>query len=196
MFDFFYHIVSSRTRFGSSFFFPKGVLIFFTTRRHPELDSESHFYFFQKVFDFFLFYFFFISIFFIKIITTSSKGKEPARSPKPAVSCEDFFFTRWDLFWCDSGSPLPVSPRRSGAKLGRFAWGNPLLLRICLLQKLKWVALATNKSVWGIFVWRKKILVLYWNKEMPKFIWSSPRTVTKPPVSQLGRLYFFYSITF
>ena len=38
------------------------------------------------VFDFFLFYHFFISIFFIKIITTSSKGKEPARSPKPAVS--------------------------------------------------------------------------------------------------------------
>ena len=37
------------------------------------------------VFDFFLFYHFFISIFFIKIITTSSKGKEPARSPKTAV---------------------------------------------------------------------------------------------------------------
>ena len=33
-----------------------------------------------------LFYHFFVFTFFIKIITTSSKGRETARSPKPAVS--------------------------------------------------------------------------------------------------------------
>ena len=112
-----------------TFIFSKRILIlFFITLCHPELVLGSLFTFFFKI----VFESFFLSLLyfyiFIKITTTSSKGKKLARSPKPAVSCEDFFFTRWDLFWCDSGSPLPISPRRSGAKLGRFAWGNPLLL--------------------------------------------------------------------
>ena len=74
-------------RVSGSHFFSKGVLIlFFITPRHPELDSGSHFYFFKIVFDFFSFLSLLYFYFFIKIITTSSKGKEPARSPKPAVS--------------------------------------------------------------------------------------------------------------
>ena len=73
------------------------------------VSCEQIWVFFQTMFDFFLshcvipnsfrdltfifskgvlnlFYHFFVFILFIKIITTSSKGKEPARSPKPAVS--------------------------------------------------------------------------------------------------------------
>ena len=76
-------------------FFFKRCLIFFITLCHPERCassyalasknvSGSHFYFFKRGFKSFLsllcFYFF------IKIITTSSKGRETARSPKPAVS--------------------------------------------------------------------------------------------------------------
>ena len=75
-------------------FFFKRCLIFFITLCHPERCassyalasknvSGSHFYFFKRGFKSFLsllcFYFF------IKIITTSAKGREPARSPKPAV---------------------------------------------------------------------------------------------------------------
>ena len=96
IFDFFYHTTSSRTLrffirtcfeewFGISFFFQKGFWFFFLSR-HVILNLiQDLFLFFQKVFDFSflsLLYFYF----FIKIITTSSKGKEPARSPKPAVS--------------------------------------------------------------------------------------------------------------
>ena len=73
-------------------------------------------FFFQTMFDFFLshcvipnsfrdltfifskgvlnlFYHFFVFTFFIKIITTSSKGKEPARSPKPAVL--NLIYSQW-----------------------------------------------------------------------------------------------------
>ena len=117
--------------------------------------------FFQKVFDSFFFISSLFLFFFIKIIITSPRGRNQLRVRSPQ-------FWIWVIysgyiFPCDSGSPLPVSPRRSGAKLGRFAWGNPLLLtpplslgtaqdsvlRTCLLQK--WVALATNKSVWHYF---------------------------------------------
>ena len=71
---FFYHIVSSWTWFRISLLF------------------------FQTMFDFF--YHFFVFTFFIKIITTSSKGRETARSPKPAVS-------------------LPLNPSFFGHGLGR-----------------------------------------------------------------------------
>ena len=60
-------------------------IFLFITPRHPELDSGSHFYFFQKGF-----WFFFLSLlyfyFFHKNYYHFTKGKEPARSPKPAVS--------------------------------------------------------------------------------------------------------------
>ena len=69
---------------GSHFIFSKWFLIlFFITPRHPELDSGSHF--FSK---WFLIFFFFITslfLFFYKNYYYFTKGKEPARSPKPAV---------------------------------------------------------------------------------------------------------------
>ena len=78
------HCVIPELDSGSHFIFSKIIFDFFTTPRHPELDSGSLFIFSKS------FWFFFLSLlcfyFFIKIITTSSKGKEPARSPKPAVS--------------------------------------------------------------------------------------------------------------
>ena len=66
-----------------------------------------------------LFYYFFVFTFFIKIITTSSKGRETARSPKPAVS-------------------LPLNPTLLGHGLGLCPKN---------LHASKWVALAANKSV-------------------------------------------------
>ena len=64
--------------------------------------------FFQTMFDFF--YHFFVFTFFIKIITTSSKGKETARSPKPAVS-------------------LPLNPSFFGHGLG-LCPKNPLISEV------------------------------------------------------------------
>ena len=60
-------------------------MIFFTTRRHPELDSGSTFIF-SKSFWFFSFLFLLYFYFFHKNYYHITKGKEPAQSPKPAVS--------------------------------------------------------------------------------------------------------------
>ena len=83
------------------------ICVFFITPRHPELDSGSHFYFSNDVW-------FFLSLlcfyFFIKIITTSSKERETARSPKPAVS-------------------LPLNPSFFGHGLGRRP-KNPLISEV------------------------------------------------------------------
>ena len=60
-------------------------IFLFITPRHPELDSGSHFYFFKNCF----WFFFFITslfLFFHKNYYHFTKGKEPAQSPKPAVS--------------------------------------------------------------------------------------------------------------
>ena len=124
--------------------------------------------FFSKSFWFFSFLFLLYFYFFHKNYYHITKGKEPARSPKPAVS-------------------LPLNPSLLGHGSG---------LRPKNLPPSEVSSVSYEQIRVGIIVWRKKTLVLYWNKETPKFIWSSPRTVTKPPVSQLGRLYFFYSITF
>ena len=149
----------ANTSYGDfSNFFQNSFWFFFITSFHPERcassyalasknDSGSHFIFSKRIL-IFLFITSLFLFFFIKIIITSLRGRNQLRVRSPLFPVR-IFFTRWDLFWCDSGSPLPVSPRRSGAKLGRFAWGNPLLLRTCLLQK--WVALATNKSAWHYF---------------------------------------------
>ena len=144
-------------------------MIFFTTRRHPELDSGSTFIF-SKSFWFFSFLFLLYFYFFHKNYYHITKGKEPAQSPKPAVS-------------------LPLNPSLLVHGLRRCLKNLPA-------SEIEVSSVSCEQICVGIFVWRKKTLVLYWNKETPKFIWSSPRTVTKPPVSQLGRLYFFYSITF
>ena len=62
---------------------------------------------------------------------------EPAQSPKPAVSCEDFF-PRVEIYSGVTRARLSRSrSQRSGAKLGRFAWGNPLLLGHGLRRCLK-----------------------------------------------------------
>ena len=61
-------------------------MIFFTTPRHPELISGSHFYFFKNGFWFFSFLFLLYFYFFHKNYYHFTNGKEPARSPKPAVS--------------------------------------------------------------------------------------------------------------
>ena len=113
------------------------------------LASKS---FFSNNVWFFLFLLLLCFYFFIKIITTPIRWRNQLRVRSPQfwiwVIHSDYIFPS------DSGSLLPSSPRRSGAKLGRFAWGNPLLLghglRRCLknLPTSKWVALATNKSVW------------------------------------------------
>ena len=89
-------------------FFSNNVWFFFTLC-HPERDSGSHFYFFKKDFDSFFYHttsswtwfrisFYFFKKFLIFLFITSlflffhknyyhfTKGKEPARSPKPAVS--------------------------------------------------------------------------------------------------------------
>ena len=82
MFDFFYHIVSSRTRFGISFFFQKGFWFFLP--HHVILNLIQDLTFFQKGF-----WIFFLSLlcfyFFHKNYYHFTKRKEPARSPKPAV---------------------------------------------------------------------------------------------------------------
>ena len=83
MFDFFYHIVSSRTRFGISLFSSNDVWFFLSHHVILNLIQDLTFIFSNDVW---FFYHFFVFILFIKIITTSSKGKETARSPKPAVS--------------------------------------------------------------------------------------------------------------
>ena len=67
------------------FFFKQCLIFLFITSCHPERDSGSHFIF-KKFLILFLFITSLFLFFFIKIITTSSKGKEPAQSPKPAVS--------------------------------------------------------------------------------------------------------------
>ena len=109
------------------FIFSKRILIlFFITPRHPKLDSGSLFIFFKKDFDSFFLSLLYFYIF-IKITTTSLRGRNQLRVRSP-------LFWIWVIysgyiFPYDSGSPLPVSPRRSGAKLGRFTCGNPLLLK-------------------------------------------------------------------
>ena len=60
-------------------------IFFFITPRHPELDSGSTFIF-SKGFWFFFFLFLLCFYFFHKNYYYFTKGKEPARSPKPAVS--------------------------------------------------------------------------------------------------------------
>ena len=97
MFDFFYYIVSSWT------------LRFFVRTCFEEWFRISLLFFLSLL----CFYFF------IKIITTSSKGRETARSPKPAVS-------------------LPLNPSLFGHGLG-LCPKNP--------HASKWAALAANKSV-------------------------------------------------
>ena len=109
-------------------------------------------------------------LFFHKNYYYFTKGKEPARSPKPAVS-------------------FPLNPFLFGHGLGHRPKNPPA-------SEIEVSSVSCEQICVGIFVWRKKTLVLYWNKETPKFIWSSPRTVTKPPVSQLGRLYFFTQLHF
>ena len=84
--------------------------------------------FFQTMFDFF--YHFFVFTFFIKIITTSSKGRETARSPKPSVS-------------------LPLNPSLFGHGLGLCPKN---------LHASKWVALATNKSGWHKKLFYKSVV--------------------------------------
>ena len=124
-------------------------------------------FFSKRIFD----SFFFISslfLFFHKNYYHFTKGKEPAQSPKPAVS-------------------LPLNP----SLLGHGSGLRPKNLPTSEVSSVSYEQIRV-----GIIVWRKKTLVLYWNKETPKFIWSSPRTVTKPPVSQLGRLYFFTQLHF
>ena len=91
---------------------------FFITPCHPELVSGSHF-FFKKIL---IFLFFITSLFllFHKNYYHFTKGKEPAQSPKPAVS-------------------FPLNPFHLGHGLGCYPKNPPTS---------KWVALATNKSVW------------------------------------------------
>ena len=116
--DFFFHVgrIFFQTMFDfffGAYFFSKGFFI------------SSLFLFFSKGFWFFFFLkFFFFSIFFTKIIITSHRKGDYLRVRSPIV----WFIHSGYIFTNDSGSLLPVSPRRSGAKLGRFAWGNPLLL--------------------------------------------------------------------
>ena len=67
-------------------FFFKQCLIFFITPRHPELVSGSHFIFSKIIFDSFSFLSLLYFYFFHKNYYHFTKGKKPARSPKPAVS--------------------------------------------------------------------------------------------------------------
>ena len=107
MFDFFYHIVSSRTRFGISLFSSNDVWFFLSHHVILNLIQDLTFIFSNDVW---FFYHFFVFILFIKIITTSSKGKETARSPKPAVS-------------------LPLNPSLFGHGLG-LCPKNPLISEV------------------------------------------------------------------
>ena len=114
---------------SESFFSNNVWFFFFITPRHPERcassyalasknDSGSHF--FSK--SFWLFFFFITSLFllFHKNYYHFTKGKKPAQSPKPAVS-------------------FPLNPFLLGHGLGFYPKNPPTS---------KWVALATNKSVW------------------------------------------------
>ena len=67
-----------------TFIFSKMLFDFFTTPRHPELVSGSHFFSKRVLILFFLSLLYFY--FFHKNYYHFTKGKEPARSPKPAVS--------------------------------------------------------------------------------------------------------------
>ena len=86
MFDFFYHAMSFWTWFRISLLFFSKSFWFSFLPHHVILNLIQDLIFFSKSFWFFFFLFLPYFYFFIKIITTSSKGKEPARSPKPAVS--------------------------------------------------------------------------------------------------------------
>ena len=111
---------------GFWFFLPHGVIL--------NLIQDLTFIF-SKSFWFFFFLFLPYFYFFIKIIITSLRGRNQleVRSPRFWI----WVIYSGYIFPYDSGSPLPVSPRRSGAKLGRFAWGNPLLLGHGLRRCLK-----------------------------------------------------------
>ena len=86
----FFHIVLSRTRFGSSFLFFQHIMSSWTLRFFVRTCFEEwfriSFLFFQKVFDSFFFLFLLCFYFFHKNYYHITKGKEPAQSPKPAVS--------------------------------------------------------------------------------------------------------------
>ena len=86
---FFWHIMSSwtlrlfvRTCVEEWF---RIAFYFFSTPCHSELDSGSHL-FLSKSFWFFSFFISSLFLFFHKNYYHFTKGKEPARSPKPAVS--------------------------------------------------------------------------------------------------------------
>ena len=101
MFDFsFYHIVSSRTRFGSSFlFFQNGFWFFFLSHNVILNAALLRTHLLRRMIQDLTFFFkrcliFFITSLFLhfhKNYYHITKGKEPAQSPKAAVSCEDFF---------------------------------------------------------------------------------------------------------
>ena len=98
-----------------------------------------------------LFYHFFVFTFFIKIITTSSKGRETTRSPKPAVL--NLIYSQWIYLhkWLRLASTGLASTQRCNAcaLLGviRCFFGHGLGLCPKNPHASKWVALATNKSV-------------------------------------------------